>query len=54
MAAPKKGTPRTGDGRSGGAKPKNEDLRMLHKTGRVARHQPDGWVGKVIKLFKES
>jgi hypothetical protein len=49
---PKKGTPRTGDGRKGGPKPKREDLRMLRKDGKISYEQPEGWTGKVIRLFR--
>lgn len=50
---PKKGTPRTGDGRKGGPKPKREDLRMLEgRDGKISHVQPPGWTGKVIKLFR--
>lgn len=48
-----KGQPRTGDGRTSKAKPRVEDLRMLRSDGTVSRSQPDGWIGKVIKLFKD-
>lgn len=51
---PKRGLefPRTGNGRTGGAKPKKNELMMLRSDGRVHTQQPDGWVGKVVKLFK--
>jgi hypothetical protein len=50
---PKKGTPKTGDGRTSGRKPKTEDLKQLKSDGMVHRSQPEGWMGKVIKLFRD-
>lgn len=46
------GQPRTGNGRTGGAKPQRADLLMLKRDGSVARHQPKGWMGKLLPFRK--
>lgn len=51
---PGKGEPRTGNGRTGGKKPKVEDLRVLRKDGTMhARAQPPGWGAKIFRLGRK-
>jgi len=47
------GQPHTGNGHTGGQKPKKADLLMLRRDGTVARHQPKGWMGKLLPFRRD-